>query len=385
MSRGRILLLVALAPATAPALPRFAIREGAPCVTCHVNPSGGGMRNRYGRYVYEPTRLPAGLPGSRELRKLLEVDLGDTLSFGADSRTAYIDQRVPDGEGIGTIMQMQADLYIGADLWDGVTLYYDHGAYMNNFEAMGIVRHTLGREWLEGYVKAGRFMPTYGLRLENHNLFVRQDIGFGPRDKDVGAEAGLYIGPFLLQGSVLGGAGEERQIDDNRAKAATGRLEWLGRFGLLRLLAGGSIYRNETGADTEVMGTEVDSRSMNWRAGGHWGAALGRFAYLGEADLVKVDPFEGNAQGVETHSYQSYQELDALLVRGLEVNFNYEFREPDLDVESGRLHRIAGGIEIYPVPFVEVKLLYRQSMGNGPAVAEQDGVKEFIGMAHLFL
>lgn len=384
MSFGRVALLVVLAPASASALPRFALREGVPCVSCHVNPSGGGMRNRYGRYVFETTRLSAGLPGSPDLRKLAEVDVGEALSFGADSRTAYIDQRVPEAQGIGTIIQMQADLYVAADLWQGLTLYYDYGAYQS-FEAMGIFRHGLGLKWLEGYVKAGRFMPTYGLRLENHNTFIRQDIGFGPRDKDVGAEVGLYAGPILLQASVLGGAGEDRQIDDNREKAATGRLEWIGRFGPLRLLAGGSVYRNETGALTDIMGTEVDSRSDNLRFGGHWGVALGRFAYLGEVDRVKVDPFAGNPQGQKTNSYQSYQELDALIIRGLEVNFNYEFREPDLDRESGRLHRLAGGLEFYPVPFVELKVLYRQSLGSGPAVAEQDGVKEFIGMAHLFL
>ena len=163
-------------------------------------------------------------------------------------------------------MQMQADLYVAADLWQGLTLYYDYGAYQS-FEAMGIFRHGLGPKWLEGSVKAGRFMPTHGLRLENHNTFVRQDIGFGPRDKDVGLEGGLYAGPFLLQASILGGAGEDRQIDDNREKAVTGRLEWLQRFGPLRLLLGGSVYRNETGALTDVMGTEVDSRSDHLRVG----------------------------------------------------------------------------------------------------------------------
>ena len=34
------------------ALPRFALEQGASCVSCHVNPTGGGMRNDYGSNVY---------------------------------------------------------------------------------------------------------------------------------------------------------------------------------------------------------------------------------------------------------------------------------------------------------------------------------------------
>ena len=33
-------------------LPRYAIGNSSSCMNCHVNPSGGGMRNDYGSNIY---------------------------------------------------------------------------------------------------------------------------------------------------------------------------------------------------------------------------------------------------------------------------------------------------------------------------------------------
>ena len=51
------LALALLAAAPAVALPRFAARESLRCRQCHVNPTGGGVRNRYGAEVYAAENL----------------------------------------------------------------------------------------------------------------------------------------------------------------------------------------------------------------------------------------------------------------------------------------------------------------------------------------
>ncbi|MBI2388561.1 MAG: hypothetical protein HYV09_02995 [Deltaproteobacteria bacterium] len=373
-------IVVSLFALPAWSLPRFALREGVPCSTCHVNPSGGGMRNAYGRYVYGPTRLPLGFPGSRE--RAPQLDLGDTLAFGADARTAYIDQRPKTGEGLRTFFQMQADLYVAARVFDGLTLYYDQGAY-GSFEAIALYQKPL-TDWASVYVKAGRFMPTYGLRLENHNLWIRQDIGYGPRDKEQGVEVGAQIAPFLVQVGLLNGVPGERQLDDNKGKAFVARVEALGRLGPLRLMFGGSYYRNQTGVKSDASGKTVDGRSNLWRAGLFGGASLGRFTYLAEADLVRLEPFSANKTDSKSYSFQSHQELDVLVVRGLELTFNFEYREPDLDTKSGSMRRVALGFEVYPMPNLELKALYRHVWGKGPASRSLDGLSEYIAMAHVF-
>jgi hypothetical protein len=369
----------------ASALPRFAEREGLPCIVCHVNPSGGGMRTRYSHYMYGATRLPMFTP-SNEFP--LDVDIGDTLAFGADSRTAYLDLRPgphASGSETSTFFQMQADFYVAAQIYKGLQLYYNQGAW-GSFEAMGIWQQDFGRPDFSYYVKVGRFMPTYGIRLENHNVYTREDIGFGPRDKDQGVELGVYLGPVLVQTSVLNGNPGDPQLDDNNDKALTARVELRKRFGKLHVSAGGSIYKNQTGAVTNTGGVEVDGRTKILRWGPNWGAALGRFAYLGEADVVKNDPFPGNTQGQRVYTFQSYQEFDVLLVKGLELNINYEFRDPNLDLRNGTYGRVAGGIEFYPLPYVELKTLVRRTHAyrTGPATTGVDGLTEIIAMVHLY-
>lgn len=368
------------------ALPRFAVRLGVPCVTCHVNPSGGGMRNNFGRYAFAPTRLPLAYPGAGASRVPLQLDIGDALSFGGDSRTVYLDQSPKEGEGLHSFFQMQADFYVAAKPFNNLTLYYDLGAWGGSFEAMAIYNQPITRS-TSFYLKAGRFMPSYGLRLENHNLYVRQDIGLGPRDKDMGIEAGLSLGPFLLQVAALNGSPQERQLDENSSKAMVARAELIGRLGALRLMGGGSFYRNQSGTVTEVRGTTTEARSNYTRYGLFGGASIGRLTYLAEADVVRLDPFPNNKQDAKIYSYQAYQEFDILLLRGLELNFNYEFRDPNLDVRSGVVHRVAMGFEVFPMPYLELKALYRRSFLSGPAgpeVVSLDGLTELICMAHVF-
>ena len=39
------------------ALPRFSVEESSSCMNCHINPTGGGMRNDHGTNVYNLDEL----------------------------------------------------------------------------------------------------------------------------------------------------------------------------------------------------------------------------------------------------------------------------------------------------------------------------------------
>ncbi len=81
-----LLVALLLAPTLSHAVPRFALRDGAPCAKCHVDPSGGGMRTGFGRAAFEVTTLPgtwATLPADAAP---LDANLSDSVTIGSDMR-----------------------------------------------------------------------------------------------------------------------------------------------------------------------------------------------------------------------------------------------------------------------------------------------------------
>ncbi len=364
--------------------PRFAVREGVTCATCHVNPSGAGLRNDYGRYVYAATQLPSGYPADGAVRELLDVDLGDSIDIGTDARMMVLEQFPTDDstEGLSTFFQMQADLYLAATLLDGLTIYYDQ-SLLGSFEAFGMYRFDFGNPVFAAYLKMGRYVPPYGLRLPNHNVFTRDEIGFGPRDKDTGLELGFELGPLLVQGSVSNGAGSERLLDDNAEVAWMGRAELIGRLGALRLMLGGSVYSNTTGTRTEFVGVVTDTRTDTLRAGGHWGMNLGRFTVLGEVDVVDVEASEDSLDAAN-NSLRAYNSAFIRLFRGLELIAGHEYRDADLDLKTGTAHRLTGGLDWFPVAQIQLTTLYRHILGAGRDEGLNDGFQEFLGIVHFY-
>ena len=72
------------------ALPRYSIESGISCISCHINPNGGGMRNDYGSNIFSIDELP--------LKRLIKnADdmwdgyITDNLQIGGDFRIQLYD------------------------------------------------------------------------------------------------------------------------------------------------------------------------------------------------------------------------------------------------------------------------------------------------------
>lgn len=361
----------------AAAEPRFAVRYGAPCTLCHVNPSGGGMRAPFGRNVFEARELGwwAFAP--------IDPQLADQIALGGDFRLAAIAQPNRSKEPLPastllvatptelTAFPMQADLYLAATPVPAVTFYSDVGAG-GSYEVFGMLNAPLAGL----YLKAGIFVPPYGTRLPNHTAAIRQPIGFDPRAKDAGLEAGSIYGPLSLQMAVVNGEQGGSPIDMVEGLALSGRAELRLGLGPLRLTVGGSYYRAHGELPAPAPDEEPDE-TVEWRAGPFLWANLGRLTYVGEAALRRL---EDEGQLV------TYNELTFLAARGLEIGGTWEYMDRDVDLAlepADVLHRAGASLQIFPLPMTEVHVLYRRYFGRSEQ--PEDGQHEVVAFLHLFL
>ena len=88
-------LLAALLATSAGAIPRFAVRTGFDCGSCHVNPTGGGIRTAFARNVFarQWLALPAG---AEAMDEAFSPDIGRHIAIGTDVRPGYLWQNSPD-------------------------------------------------------------------------------------------------------------------------------------------------------------------------------------------------------------------------------------------------------------------------------------------------
>lgn len=360
MTRFTAILLFLLAGFAEPliAIPKFASRLNVSCKSCHVNPTGGGLRNAFG-VSYGQDDLP--IPTWRDQFALEEfsTQLSDIVSIGANFRMLYFSQQTGPSTSRSSFFQMQADLYLSARLAKKTFLYLNRGIG-NRFEAFGVA----GVLPLDGYVKAGWFVPNFGLRTDDHNIFTRDKtlFAFGG-GQDAGVEVGLSPGPFEFTAGVTNGATSDR--DDNTFRAIMARGEARFKFGTINLRGGGSYYNNprSTGVLTLLSAHGAVSLKENLTL------------------LAEYVQRRTLANNVKTFANIFSVEADYLLMQGLDLKLGYEHYDPDTRFTTGTESRIVLGFEFYPISGIEFRPLY-VIRREEPTDAAND---QFILMMHLYL
>lgn len=409
----------------AAAVPRFAARNGNECIQCHISPTGGGIRNSYGRNVFERAWLPwsrrpraadwvvsppptdgsapAGDAGddAADDDVVFDPEINQWMVLGGDLRAAYIMIRPEKGATPGSdpditnsFFLMQADLYHSMTLNRHVTTVLDIGAY-SGFEAWALFHLAPEPASYDLMVRVGKFMPAFGVREVEHQLFTRQGIGLGATDRDTGIEVTAFAGPVTAAVSVLNGTLGDTAFDNHGTerrrfeKAVVSRVSVRGDAGWARGQLGLSFYYNQDanqanplfgGSIAPAMAAEVGRGVDEIRAGGFLTANLGRFTYL--ADLAWVrDRFYSD--GLPTlQGYASYQELSFLPVQGLDVIGTFEFADPDMDLADNTAKRAGLAIEFFPWPFTELRAMVRRAWDPNSATG---GAWDVVVFSHLFM
>lgn len=165
------------------------IRHGyTSCTSCHVSPSGGGLMTDYGRSLSKELISTTGYKNEEQplhgaLSFIPRPKLLERIVVGGDARYLQRKNYTKSGETEEKFW-MQAQARAGLIL-DKIKLIGSIGNIENP-------RVTDKVEWTvpEAYgifsldqkvsLRAGRFNPMYGLRLPDHNLWVKSEAGLQP-------------------------------------------------------------------------------------------------------------------------------------------------------------------------------------------------------------
>jgi hypothetical protein len=328
------LLLLGL-PMLASAEPYLAVRYGLKCMGCHVNPTGGGLRNSTGARFSQVTIPQFQLP--QALQGVWTGGIGhDTLRFGGDFRTARIDTRVPTEPTQRFSGTEQSRLYTDVQFWpDHLAFYFDQQvAPGQSLEQERYVR--LSATGNEIYFKGGQFYLPFGWRLQDQSAFVRQLTGINMTAPDRGVELGMEIPNWSAQLDYSDGPGNKGTVEGHQV---TGNVIWLQPWGRI-------------GASTAFVTSTAGARRM---AGLFGGTKTGPVAWLGEIDWVSDAGYpEGTRRQLAT-----LLEANWLVHQGHNLKLTSEYLDPDLKVKNDNKVRYSAVYEYTPIAFIQLRGGYR--------------------------
>jgi hypothetical protein len=345
---------VVAAAASARAEPYFMVREGAKCNDCHTNMTGGGKRTPFAHIHARDILHDLDLLPVPPNVKGFNGQLHEYVSIGGDLRvrnsTVFQDRfsrsgSVPRNRAFRrSVTSNDTDVneflgYAQVDLLpEYVTLYGDWNLNggVTNREGFGLIRGFLP---YDTYVKAGRFFPTFGLRVQDDEAFVRARSGFTFTNPDEGAEIGFAPGPFFVATSITNGPAGDKDV-----QATVNGYGVFQDVPVVRnVLAGASFAR------------QTDKR---WVAGWYAGSNLWRFTYLAEFDLID-DRTVGSVP--RRDQYAAYAEVNFLALEWLNLRGTFDF----VKVSRGQDQtRYAIGAEPFVNRFIQPRVQYR--INNGP-------------------
>jgi hypothetical protein len=359
-----------LAVPSAHAEPYLEVRAGAKCNDCHTNQTGGGKRTAFAHihahdilHDLDLLPIPAGV-------KPFNGDINSYVSIGSDLRVRNATVFQDEGETVATNQAFRQsttsndtavqefEFYGQLDLWPDVATIYvdeDFNGGATNKEAFGLLRGFL--PW-DTYVKAGRFFPPFGLRVQDDDAFIRRRTGYTFDSFDEGGEIGTAPGPFFLVTSVTNGT----QADKDVAVTVNGYTLLTELPTVRNVLAGASFAR------------QSDKRNI---ASFYGGSNLWRFTYLGEFDLITDRT--PSTRSRHDH-FAAYAEVDLLLLTWLNIRGTFDF----VDVSGDRNQtRYQIGTEPFINRVIQPRILYR--INNGPADEPDLNTDELWFELHLFL
>jgi hypothetical protein len=348
------------------------------CDQCHYAPAGGGLITAFGRDAVGEDLSTFG--GNGQLLFGAPPPLPEWLALGADLRGAFAAEDVGDIKGsTDAVFPMQADAQARLS-YNIVSLYGVLGFRgqvrsdataipTQNYQPISVSRLISREHYLTvrtgaigGYLRVGRFFAPFGLRMAEHILYIRSDLGFGTMEETYNLSEGwvfekseLHVTAFAPDFIRHMGSREtgftayyERRFADMAMVAAQFRTGY-----------GGGLTRRIGGLVSKV-----------------W-LAPARLMLLAEADFVRND--------VATVAPASYQFVGAggvsvLPVKGIIATVLQERDQVDLSVSRAAYDATTAFVSWFPYAHFELQALGRLQFPSGGQTA-----KTFFVQLHYFL
>jgi hypothetical protein len=338
--------------------PYLAFKNNTQCSTCHINPAGGGARNTYGAY-YGTHVLPQ-TAGSLELFDAGKM--GDTFRIGADLRAQYYQTDSDEGEDTRGFETQSGQLYLVLQPKDSrFSLYIDEqiapGGALN--------RETFILTKLNGqhFLKAGRIMLPYGIRLEDDSAFIRQASGFNFDTGDNGVELGLQYTKTLFNFAISNGSSGLNNDDEN--------LQFLARSEYL-----GNNWR--IGASALYNDADIGARTQANVFGGFvWQG----FVFLAEADLIEDESIE-TIPGEYQEQRVGLLEVNREISKGYNIKFTTEYLDPDDNIDEN--HRVRNSLLLEYTPFANLQIRGGVRKGEDIPQREEGNYLNFFAQLHFY-
>jgi hypothetical protein len=323
--------------APAAAEPHLAVRMGYKCNVCHVNPTGGGLRNDFG-VNYAKLLMPADT--LRDAAAVWNGAVSDNVRLGGDLRASWTRNSVPDAANQQKFSLDQVRVYSDiAVIPNRLGIYVDEQVAPNAAETMeAYVRY--GNPQDGWYFKGGKFYLPFGWRLQDQTALVREVTGISMTTPDQGVELGYEHGAWSTQMDFTNGAANAQSGSGHQI---TGQIVYV---------------QPDWRGGLAVSSTTADAG--NRRVFGVFaGLRTGPVAWLGEADVVQD---QGFPEGERTLA-GALAEADWLIRRGHNLKLTAEYLDPDRSVNEDQQTRWSVVYEYTPIPFVQLRAGFRRYRG----------------------
>jgi hypothetical protein len=367
--------------------PKFAAYTGEKCQSCHVNPTGGGMRNLYGvKYGKDNLYFKFW----EKANKTTEIDpqLTKSISMGSDMRMIFIDDQTGEGNpNFNSFFQMQGDLYVNAQLNKYINLMVAPGLYIPNtygpnplptkYEIYGMVSNLPAGL----YFKAGRFIPNFGVKIPEHRAYNRifNDM-YTPYASDAGIEVGIAPSFFTLSAGFSNGSSvninnqrnNSFDFDNQKQVTVSGDFRWASKKTKYTFGIGGSFLSNPFKYDPTNNINAVRQMAAGFLSIG----LFERVAIIGELAYNRLDIRDSSATRSDFRTI--FGEIDIRISKGVELKVQYENYDNALGLKNSETERqrYSFGAVFYPLSGLEIESIFRL-VRNGKGDPEPTNFTDF--------